>query len=473
MQKVIIVHPSGFPDADRRPAWFAWRVRLLTALLLVALCSLVAAPVAAQAASLVYLDPGNDVAVARPDGGLAHKVTHATDAAHGYKAISVADDGGITAYLSQGEGTGNSSFVVLGQDGSIRSGPFLFERSGICGGLSPFWTATSPDGTFVAVAYMKGSNDCLGGSSTFSVRITNRTSPTFGTSTYPSYDYLVKPQWVRHPDQRLAGIEGNTLRVWQNDAAHMEDWITVSGGLELDGFDFHPTQTKLLLDLAEEGGTAAKPHSLALLTYTEMATGAAAPTDPAPQFVCSADGYVTNEAGGRPVWSPDGSQIAWNGPAGIYVSPAPVPMGETCLLSPALAVPGGREVHWAPFDLAPPSGGDPAKPPATTAPPVKSPSGHTPTGSSAPAFSAAKATAAKGAFTVRMTLAQAASVHITVTRKGAKKALGTLTYKAKKGNFQRSITKVGGKRLGPGTYKVVIKVGSTTKTLSARVLPEK
>ena len=80
-------------------------MRRLTALLLVALCSLVAAPVAAQAASLVYLDPGNDVAVARPDGSLAHKVTHATDAAHGYKAISVADDGGITAYLSQGEGT--------------------------------------------------------------------------------------------------------------------------------------------------------------------------------------------------------------------------------------------------------------------------------------------------------------------------------------------------------------------------------
>lgn len=337
-------------------------MRLLTALLLVALCSLAAIPAAAGAAALVYLDQGNDVAVARPDGTLAHKVTHATDSAHGYKAISVADDGGITAYLIGGDGSGNSSFVVLGQDGSVRSGPFLFERSGICGGLSPFWTATSPDGTFVAVSYMKGSNNCLGGSSTFSVRITNRTSPTFGTSTYPSYDYLVKPQWVRHPDQRLAGIEGNTLRVWQNDAAHMQDWITVSGGLELEGFDFHPTQTKLLLDLAEEGGTAAKPHSLALLTYTEMATGAAPPTDPAPQFVCAADAYLTSEGGGRPVWSPDGSQVAWNAPAGVYVSPAPVPMGETCLLSPQLVVPGGREVHWATFDVSPPSGGDPATP---------------------------------------------------------------------------------------------------------------
>ena len=72
-----------------------------------------------------------------------------------------------------------------------------------------------------------------------------------------------------------------------------------------------------------------------------------------------------------------------------------------------------------------------------------------------------------------MTLSRAATVRITVTRKGAKKPLGTLTYKAKKGDFRRTITTVGGKRLRPGTYKVVIKVGATTKALVVRVLPEK
>jgi hypothetical protein len=443
-------------------------MRRLSSLLLAALCVFAVVPAVGQAASLVYLDQGNDVAVARPDGSLAHKITHATDATHGYKAISVADDGGITAYLSGSDGSGNSSFVVLGPDGGIRSGPFLFERDGICGGLSPFWTATSPDGTFVAVAYQKGSNNCVGGSSTFSVRITNRTSPTFGTSTYPSYDYLVKPGWVRHPDQRLAGVEGNTLRVWQNDAAHMQDWITVSGGLELVGFDFHPTQTKLLLDLAEEGAAGVKPHSLALLTYTEMSTGAAAPTDPAPQFICSADAYVISEVSGRPVWSPDGSQIAWNGPAGIYVSPAPVPMGETCLLSPTLVVPGGREVHWGSFEVTAPAapGG-----PATVAPAGGSTTkpGGGGTKPSAPAFSAAKVVSGKRAFTVQAQLSQAATVRITVTRKGAKKPLGTVTYKAKKGNFSRTVTTVGGQRLRPGRYAVAIKVGATQKTLTVRV----
>lgn len=440
--------------------------RLSSLLLLAALGVLFAMPATGQAASLVYLDQGNDVAVATPDGGLARKVTHATDAAHGYKAISVADDGGITAYFGQGDGSGNSSFVVLGQDGAIRSGPFLFERSGVCGGLSPFWTATSPDGLFVAVAYSKGSNDCLGGSSTFSVRLTNRNEPTFGTSTYPSYDYLVKPGWVRHPDARLAGVEGNTLKVWQNDAAHMQSWITVSGGLELVGFDFHPTQTKLLLDLAEEGAATVKPHSLALLTYTEMAVGAATPTDPAPQFVCSADGYVTSEVGGRPVWSPDGSQIAWNGPAGIYVSPAPVPMGETCLLSPRLVVPGGREVHWASFDVtAPPAAVTPPPPP----PPATTKSSAGKGKSAAPTFSGAKTIAGRGSFTVQMKLRQAVSVRITVTRKGAKKPLGTVTYKAKAGSFSRTVKKLGGKPLRPGRYVVAIKAGATTKTLAVVV----
>src|SRR5262249_39596007 len=151
---------------------------------------------------------------------------------------------------------------------------------------SPFRTATSPDGVFVAVQYWKGSDNCLGGSYTPSVRLVARTTPTIGTDTYPSYDYLSQPQWIRHPDQRLAGIHGSTLQVWQTDAAHMQNWITVTGGLELDGFDVHPTQTKLLLDLADAAGTGAKAHSLALLSYTELSTGSSAPTDPAPQLLC-------------------------------------------------------------------------------------------------------------------------------------------------------------------------------------------
>jgi len=440
---------------------------------LTATCVLLGAAPAAQAASLLYKDQDNDVAVARPDGSLARKVTKATDSAHGFKAVSAADDGGITAFLSQNDDSGNGSFVVLGPDGAVRQGPFLFEKFGICGGLSPFRTSTSPDGTFVAVQYWKGSNNCLGSSPTPSVRLVGRNSPTIGTSTYPSYDYLTEPHWLRHPDDRLAGINGGTLSVWQNDAAHMDAWIAlpVDSPYELDGFDFHPTQTKLLLDLGVAHATGVQPHRLELYTYTELATGAAPPTDPAPQLVCATDAYVSNDAGGgRPFWSPDGSQIAWNAPDGIYVSPAPVASGETCVLQPKLVVAGGSDVHWAPFDVTQPpagGGGTPTPPPGggSTTPPPGGGSGTKP----APVFSAAKAIAAKRAFVVRLKLAKAATVTITVTRRGAKKALGKLTYKAKKGAFTRKITKVRGKRLTRGTYKVVVRAGTTTKTLSVKV----
>ncbi|HWK29363.1 MAG TPA: hypothetical protein VNS09_22560 [Solirubrobacter sp.] len=443
-------------------------MRCLTALLATGI-ALLGAVANADAAGLVYIDADHDVAVARPDGSFVKKVTHAADAAHGYKAVSVADDGGITAFLAANDDRGNSSFAVFDQGGAVRQGPFLFERSGLCGGLSPFRTATSPDGVFVAVQYWKGSNNCLGGGYTPSVRITARNTPTIGTSTYPSYDYLTQPAWIRHPDQRLAGINGSALQVWQNDAAHMRDWITVSGGLELDGFDVHPTQTKLLLDVADASGSGVKPHTLALLTYTELSAGGAAPTDPAPQLVCAAEGYVANDTGGgRPVWSPDGSQIAWRGVDGIYVSPAPVPSGDACVLQPKLVVPGGTEPRWAAFDVtapAPPTdpGGGGTPPGGGAAPPPPKPS------AGPAAFTSARAAAARRAFTLSLKLPKAAKVTVTVYRKGAKKALGKLTYKAGKGTFKRRITNVGGHRLKQGAYRVVVAVGATTKTLSVSV----
>lgn len=433
--------------------------RSLTVLLL-ASCALASAS-AADAASLVFVDGGGDVAIARPDGSDVRKVTHAIDADNGYKAVSVADDGGITAFLRKSDGSGNSTFVVLGQDGTVRQGPFLFERYGICGGLSPFRTATSPDGTFVAAQYWKGSNICTGSSPTPSVRLTARNSPTIGTSTYPSYDYLIEPHWLRHPDVRLAGINGGTLSVWQNDASRMDAWIALPVGspYSLDGFDFHPTQTRLLLDLGPASGTGVQPHRLELYSYAEMSVGGAAPTDPSPQLLCALDGYVSNDTGGgRPRWSPDGTQIAWDSPAGTYVSPAPVVSGGTCVLQPRLVLPGAI-ASWAPFDVTTHAG---------TGPPAGGGGGGGAT-KPAPAFSAAKAVAAARGFRLQLTLAKAATVSVTVTRRGAKKALGTLRYKARKGTFRRTITTVRGKRLKRGSYRVVVQVGKTRKTLSVRV----
>lgn len=422
----------------------------------------------ANAASLVFKDKDSDVAVARPDGSLVKKVTHASSPENGFKAISVADDGGITAFLNQRDSNGNSILVVLNQDGAVLHGPYLFEKYGICGGLSPYRSATSPDGTFVAVEYWKGSSNCLGGTPTLSTRIINRNSPTIGTSTYPSYDYQGEPRWTRHPDERLAGINGGTVSVWQNDATKMDSWLALPVGspYELSSFDFHPSETRFLLEYGPANATGVQPHGLELYSYTQFSTGSAPPTSAQPQLLCELPGYTSNETGGgRPVWSPDGTQIAWNAPDGIYVSPAPVVNGGTCVLQPRLVVPGGSDVHWAAFDVTTPVG--PAGPtgPSASTPPALAPKPKTP-----PALTLAKALPAKKAFVLRLTFRRPAIVKVTVTRKGAKKPLGTVTYTVKKkGVNNRRVTKIRGKALKPGVYRVVVKVGASTKTLTVRV----
>ncbi|MDX8151254.1 hypothetical protein SK069_06610 [Patulibacter brassicae] len=445
--------------------------RPLTALLVVA-GTVLAAGSQARADSLVFIDQGGDVAIARPDGGAVRKVTHASSPDSGYRAPSVADDGLITAFLRQRDDGGNSTLVALGTDGTVRQGPFLFPRSGICGGLSPFRTATSPDGAFVAAQYWKGSNTCLGSSPTPSVRLVTRNAATPSPDTYPSYDYLTEPRWVRHPDVRLAGINGGTLSVWQNDATKMEPWLAlpVDSPYRLAGFDIHPTQTRLLLDLGPASGTGVQPHRLELYSYTEMSTGDAPPTDPNPQLLCATDGYVSNDTGGgRPIWSRDGTQIAWTGPEGIFVSPAPVPDGGTCRLQPRLVVPGaGPDVAWAPFDVSDPAapGGSPSG--GGTAGPG-APSGTGGSASSGPAFKGATVTAARRGFALRLTVTRATTVTVTITRRGARKALGVLRYRARKGTFRRTITRVRGKRLTRGRYRIVVRAGTTSRTLQVRV----
>ncbi|MDO8186055.1 calcium-binding protein [Conexibacter sp. JD483] len=72
--------------------------------------------------------------------------------------------------------------------------------------------------------------------------------------------------------------------------------------------------------------------------------------------------------------------------------------------------------------------------------------------------------------TVTVTLRRAATVTITVTRSGARRALGTVKLKAKKaGKLTTTIRRVGRKPLKPGRYKLVVKVGKTSKTFTVKV----
>jgi Ca2+-binding RTX toxin-like protein len=84
-------------------------------------------------------------------------------------------------------------------------------------------------------------------------------------------------------------------------------------------------------------------------------------------------------------------------------------------------------------------------------------------------LSLAKATAGRRRFTVAFTLDRAATVTVTVTRKGARKALGSVSFRGRAGRNTRIVKKVRGRALARGTYKLSVKVGRTARTLTVRV----
>jgi Ca2+-binding RTX toxin-like protein len=110
--------------------------------------------------------------------------------------------------------------------------------------------------------------------------------------------------------------------------------------------------------------------------------------------------------------------------------------------------------------LATPGPAPGTTPPATT-PPAKT---------SAPStLQKAGATGGRKRLTLSLTLRRAATVTITVTRSGARKPLGKVTIKAKAGKTTRVLRKVGRTALRAGRYRVVVRVGTTTKTFTVRV----
>lgn len=102
--------------------------------------------------------------------------------------------------------------------------------------------------------------------------------------------------------------------------------------------------------------------------------------------------------------------------------------------------------------------------PGTTPAPAIPPKAATPA-----TLQKASATGGRKRLTVALTLRRAATVTVTVTRVGARKALGKVTIKAKAGKTTRVLRKVGKSTLRPGRYRVVVRVGTTTRTFTIRV----
>lgn len=108
----------------------------------------------------------------------------------------------------------------------------------------------------------------------------------------------------------------------------------------------------------------------------------------------------------------------------------------------------------------------PAPAPGPTPGPAPTPSPVPPGG---PTLQKATTTGGKKRLTVAFTLNQAATITVTVTRVGTKKALGTVTIKAKAGKTTRVVRKVGRKTLKAGRYRVSLRVGTSTKSFTVKV----
>ncbi|MDW5593144.1 calcium-binding protein [Conexibacter stalactiti] len=86
-----------------------------------------------------------------------------------------------------------------------------------------------------------------------------------------------------------------------------------------------------------------------------------------------------------------------------------------------------------------------------------------------PALRTASARGGTRRFTLTLALRRASTVTITVTRRGARRPLGKITLRARKGTTTRTIRAFGRRALRAGSYRVVIRAGATSQTLAVRV----
>jgi hypothetical protein len=167
---------------------------------------------------------------------------------------------------------------------------------------------------------------------------------------------MVRPRWV---PGALAGFIDEALNIVyvQVPSVGTQEWFTAPG-YKISSFDVSRTGRIVIEAFPDSGGTP--PKSLALLQSTGLPPNS-------PTLICELTNF--SAAGGYPHWSPDGSQIAWEGPAGVYVSPAPVNNAGTCVLQPRLIAPGGGAPDWGLKDVpaaAPPPCTTCTPPPCTT-----------------------------------------------------------------------------------------------------------
>jgi hypothetical protein len=319
--------------------------------------------VPAAASTIAYIGSDGNVWVTTPDGGDQRRVT--TDGGPAvedrYGDVSVADDGTIAT--SRGY-----VFFFLRPDGSTKTGPSLASNGGSSLSSTPLSADLSPDGGSLLYWYVY-------------IPLTGRSHAQVAGlfpglpgaacgNPFACHDDYRTPQWIPGTTSyaMISTLDPRAIYVASPQGA--EFWL---GHPErfLEGYDVSRSGYRVLFETVPPPATPEPPEPPAsqLVYFENEVQPPASPDAPAQ---CVLEGFAEGTA--DPRWSPDGTQFAWAGAAGIYVSPAPVIQEDgTCAISPRLIAAGGREPDWGPADLparpAPPG----AQPPQ---PVVRQPAGN-------------------------------------------------------------------------------------------------